>query len=62
MKQIKWVFLFMAFAAVISMMLVGVAIAENNTLGILGSILLVCLVMGSGFSLKKRMREKGLLD
>ncbi|MCY8818130.1 YlaF family protein, partial [Bacillus atrophaeus] len=49
-------------AAVFSIMLIGVSIAEKSALGIIGSILLVCAVMGSGFTLKRKMREQGLLD
>ncbi|AKL84238.1 YlaF [Bacillus atrophaeus UCMB-5137] len=62
MKKIKWVLLLFAFAAVFSVMLIGVSIAEKSALGIIGSILLVCAVMGSGFTLKRKMREQGLLD
>ncbi|ADP31985.1 hypothetical protein C6370_02540 [Bacillus atrophaeus] len=62
MKKIKWVLLLFAFAAVFSIMLIGVSIAEKSALGIIGSILLVCAVMGSGFTLKRKMREQGLLD
>ncbi|MCY8950352.1 YlaF family protein [Bacillus atrophaeus] len=62
MKKIKWVLLLFAFAAVFSIMLIGVSIAEKSSLGIIGSILLVCAVMGSGFTLKRKMREQGLLD
>ncbi|MEC2308316.1 YlaF family protein [Bacillus atrophaeus] len=62
MKKIKWVLLLFAFAAVFSIMLIGVSIAEKSALGIIGSILLVCAIMGSGFTLKRKMREQGLLD
>ncbi|MCG8395385.1 YlaF family protein [Bacillus atrophaeus] len=62
MKKIKWVLLLFAFAAVFSIMLIGVSIAEKSALGIIGSILLVCAVMGSGFTLKRKMRKQGLLD
>ncbi len=62
MKKIKWVLLLFAFAEAFRVMLMGVSIAEKSALGIIGSILLVCAVMGSGFTLKRKMREQGLLD
>ncbi|MDY7432171.1 YlaF family protein [Bacillus sp. V26] len=62
MKKMNWLLLLFAFAAVFSIMLIGVFIAEKSAWGIIASIVLVCAVMGSGFTLKKKMREKGLLD
>ncbi|MDA7026320.1 YlaF family protein [Bacillus sp. CLL-7-23] len=62
MKQIKWIFLLFALAAVISMMFIGVAIAEKNLPGVIGAVMMFIIIMGIGFSLKKRMRNKGLLD
>ncbi|MCY7782874.1 MULTISPECIES: YlaF family protein [unclassified Bacillus (in: firmicutes)] len=62
MKKLNWLFLLFAFAAVFSIMLIGVFIAEKSALGIIASIILVCAVMGGGFTLKKKMREQGLLD
>ncbi|NPC92429.1 YlaF family protein [Bacillus sp. WMMC1349] len=62
MKQIKWIFLLVALAAAISMMLIGVAIAEKNLPGVIGAVMMFIIMMGIGFSLKKRMRDKGLLD
>jgi uncharacterized membrane protein len=43
-------------------MLIGVSIAEKSAWGIIGSIVLVIAMMGSGFTVKKKMREQGLLD
>jgi hypothetical protein len=62
MKKIKWNFLFLALAAVMSMMLCGVAIGLQSVLGIIGSLVLLCIVMGYGFTLKRKMRERGQLD
>lgn len=62
MKKMNLLLLLFAFAAVFSIMLIGVFIAEKNAWGIIASIVLVCAVMGSGFTLKKKMREQGLLD
>nr|MDH3083927.1 YlaF family protein [Bacillus subtilis] len=58
----NWLLLLFAFAAVFSIMLIGVFIAEKSPAGIIASIVLVCAVMGGGFTLKKKMREQGLLD
>ncbi|ATH91280.1 hypothetical protein ACH95_09085 [Bacillus glycinifermentans] len=62
MKQVKWMFLLFAFAAVASIMLIGVAIAEKSLLGVLVAIAALIVIMGGGFTLKKRMREKGILE
>jgi hypothetical protein len=62
MKKMNWLLLLFAFAAVFSIMLIGVFIAEKSAAGIIASIVLVCAVMGGGFTLKKKMREQGLLD
>ncbi|MBT2573502.1 YlaF family protein [Bacillus sp. ISL-51] len=62
MKKFNWLLLLFAFAAVFSMMLIGVSIAEKSAWGIIGSLVLVTVMMGSGFTLKKKMRERGLLD
>ncbi|MGQ9004855.1 YlaF family protein [Bacillus subtilis] len=62
MKKMNWLLLLFAFAAVFSIMLIGVFIAEKSPAGIIASIVLVCAVMGGGFTLKKKMQEQGLLD
>ncbi|MCY8406031.1 YlaF family protein [Bacillus sonorensis] len=62
MKQIKWIFLLFAFAAVASIMLIGVAIAEKSVFGVTGALAAVIVIMGAGFTLKKKMREKGILE
>ncbi|MFN2746075.1 YlaF family protein [Bacillus sp. z60-18] len=61
MKQIKWMFLLLALAAVISIMMVGVAIAEKSLLWVGLAFAILIVIMGTGFTLKKRMREKGVL-
>ncbi|MFC0274676.1 YlaF family protein [Metabacillus herbersteinensis] len=58
----KWVFLVLAVLAAVFMALIGIAVAFRSILGMLGAIIGVIAVMGTGFVLKKRMREKGLLD
>ncbi|MFB1081257.1 YlaF family protein [Jeotgalibacillus sp. JSM ZJ347] len=52
------VFLLYAFAAVIAMSGIGVAIAERSAIGAIVSILAVIVVFGMGFKTKKRFREQ----
>ncbi|MGG1678864.1 YlaF family protein [Neobacillus sp. NRS-1170] len=61
MKNIKWPLLIYAILAAASIMGIGVAISEKSLLGIIGCILAVIVIMGLGFSTKKRMRENGKL-
>ncbi|QED47390.1 YlaF family protein [Cytobacillus dafuensis] len=61
MKKIKWPLLAFAIAAALCIMGIGIAIAEESMIGILGSIIALVLVMGFGFKTKKKMRENGLL-
>ncbi|MDI3412331.1 YlaF family protein [Bacillus sonorensis] len=62
MKQIKWVFLLFAFAAVASIMLIGVAIAEKSVFGVTGALAAVIVIMGAGFTLKRKCAKKGYLN
>ncbi|MEC1721035.1 DUF5325 family protein [Schinkia azotoformans] len=57
MKNINFLFLGLAIATVIALMLIGVAIAERSLLGIILSITATVLITGLGFSLKKKMRK-----
>jgi len=61
MKQVKWIFLFLAILAAISMIGIGIAVGERSIIGILLAIIALNGVMAAGFILKKRMREKGLI-
>jgi len=61
MKNINFLFLGLAIATVISLMLIGVAVAERSILGIISSILASILLMGFGFMMKKRMRAANKL-
>lgn len=61
MKNINFLFLGLAIATVISLMLIGIAIAERSILGIISSILASIVIMGFGFMMKKRMREANKL-
>lgn len=52
------VFILFAFAAVIAMSGIGVAIAERSAIGAIVSILAVIAVFGMGFKTKKKFREQ----
>jgi hypothetical protein len=60
-KQIKWGFMFLAVAAAVCVMGIGVAIGEESILGGLIAFAMLILCMGYGFTLKKKMRENGEL-
>ncbi|QGQ47000.1 YlaF family protein [Metabacillus sediminilitoris] len=62
MKVGKWIFLLLASLAAACMIGIGIAVGERSILGIVLAIIGLNAVMASGFILKKRMREKGLLE
>jgi hypothetical protein len=59
--KIKWNFLVLAILATISIGSIGISIAEKSWIGIVAAIILLCAIMGYGFSMKKKMREAGKL-
>lgn len=61
MRLGKWIFIVFAFLAVACMIGIGIAVGEQSIAGILLAIIGLNAVMASGFIMKKRMREKGLL-
>ncbi|KHD84298.1 YlaF family protein [Heyndrickxia ginsengihumi] len=61
MREIKWVFVFFAFAAFLSICGIGVAIGAESIFGLFISIVLLFFIMGFGFKTKKRYREEGRL-
>jgi len=61
MGNIKWIFVLFSLGAMLSMALVGIAVALRNIPLIILFLALLCVVMGFGFKTKKEMREKGLL-
>jgi hypothetical protein len=61
MKLGKWIFLVLAFLAAACMIGIGIAVGERSILGIILAIIGLNAVMASGFIMKKRMREKGLI-
>jgi hypothetical protein len=61
MKQIKWVFLIYAILSAAAISAIGVFIAEESIAGIICSVLALVVIMGLGFSRKKKLRESGEL-
>jgi FtsH-binding integral membrane protein len=61
MKNIKWIFMVYAIFAAVSLGLVGIAIGERNTMGMVLAFVLFGVVMGLGFKTKRKMRENGQL-
>lgn len=59
--KIKWDFLVLALLATIAIGSIGVSIAEKSWIGIVVAIVLVCIIMGFGFTRKKKLREAGKL-
>lgn len=61
MRNIKWVFVLYAFIATAAIMSIGIFIGEGSALGVILAIASLIVVMGLGFTTKKKMREKGQL-
>jgi len=61
LKNIKWIFVFYAIAAVASMCAIGVAVGMSSPTIAIIAILALILIMGNGFKTKKKYREQGLL-
>lgn len=61
MKIGKWIFLVLATLAAVCMIGIGIAIGERSLGGILLAIICLNGIMATGFILKKRMRENGLI-
>ncbi|RFU63413.1 YlaF family protein [Peribacillus glennii] len=58
MKEMQWNFLLLALLAAASMAWTGIAIGEGSTIGIILSILALFVIMGYGFTKKRKLREK----
>jgi hypothetical protein len=51
------IFLFISVLTFACIAFIGIAIAEESILGILSSAIAVIVLMGTGFTLKKKFRE-----
>lgn len=61
MSNIKWIFVLYSLGAMLSMALIGLAVALRSIPFIILSIVLLFVVMGFGFKTKAKMRKQGLL-
>ncbi|MFJ8066252.1 YlaF family protein [Psychrobacillus sp. NPDC096426] len=61
MGNIKWIFVLYSLGAILSMALIGIAVALRNIPLVFLFLVLLFVVMGFGFKTKKKMRDQGLL-
>lgn len=61
MKNFKWVFVLYSLGALITMMLIGVAVGMRSFPLMILFLILLVVIMGFGFKTKKRFREDGKL-
>ena len=59
MKSVQFIFLGYAIAGTISMMLIGISIAERSLLGIGLSLISLLIIMGFGFKSKRKLKQTG---
>ncbi len=59
MRNIKWVFVLYAFIATAAIMSIGIFIGEGSALGVILAIAALIVVMGLGFTTKKKCEKKG---
>lgn len=57
MKQIKWIFLVYAILSAASIAGIGVAIAEESLKGTAGCVIALMIIMGLGFSKKRKLQK-----
>ncbi|MFC4409350.1 YlaF family protein [Chungangia koreensis] len=61
MKNLKWVFVLYSLGALITMMLIGVAVGMRSIPLMVLFLILLGVIMGFGFKTKKKFREDGKL-
>lgn len=61
MNKVKWPLLVYAILAAASIMGIGIAISERSLIGAIGCIIAIVVIMGMGFTTKRKMRENGQL-
>jgi len=57
----KWIFLVLAILAACCMAGIGISVGFRSVVGIILSIIALIIVMGFGFTTKKKYREAGKL-
>lgn len=61
MKNVKWIFVILSFAALLAMVGIGLAVAYRSFPLILLAIVILGVIMVIGFKKKREMIEAGLL-
>ncbi|SOB92137.1 hypothetical protein SAMN05880501_101449 [Ureibacillus xyleni] len=61
MNRAKMVMFIFAVAAMLSMISIGYAIALKSIIAVIVGIIALCAVMMTGFKMKRKFREQGLL-
>lgn len=61
MNKAKVVMFIMAVAAILSMVAIGYSIAARSILGVIVCIIVMCFIFMTGFKMKRKFRENGLL-
>jgi hypothetical protein len=61
MENIKWIFVLFSILAAVSLMGIAISISLKSPLLALGSLLALVVIMGFGFTTKKKYREEGKL-
>ncbi len=61
MKNVKWIFVLYSFAALLAMAGIGIAVAYRSFPLILLAVVLLGVIMVSGFKRKRAMINAGLL-
>lgn len=61
MNKAKIVMFLMAVAAILSMVGIGISISQRNIIAMIACIIVMCFIFMTGFKLKRKFREAGLL-
>jgi hypothetical protein len=61
MENIKWIFVLFSILAAVSLMGIAISISLKSPLLALVSLLALVVIMGFGFTTKKKYREEGKL-
>ncbi|MBO8172877.1 MAG: YlaF family protein [Bacillaceae bacterium] len=58
MNRHKWIALFLAIITALLLASIGVFIAEESVIGVIGALLGATMTTGIGFTLKRKQREQ----